>query len=123
MPLRLYDTLERRLHELTPMDGDTFRFYSCGPTVYGPAHIGNFRTFVLQDLFRRVVELGGVTTKHVRNITDVDDKTIRDSLKAGRPLREFTDGWKAQFHTDCTALNCLPPHIEIGKHTSELQSR
>ncbi len=114
MSLRLYDTLERRLHELSPMDGDTFRFYCCGPTVYGPAHIGNFRTFVLQDLFRRVMELGGVMTKHVRNITDVDDKTIRDSLKAGKSLREFTDGWKAQFHADCTALNCLPPHVEPG---------
>ena len=114
MPLRLFDTLERRLHELSPMDGETFRFYCCGPTVYGPAHIGNFRTFVLQDLFRRVLELGGVKTKHVRNITDVDDKTIRDSLKAGKSLREFTDGWKAQFHTDCTALNCLLPHIEPG---------
>jgi cysteinyl-tRNA synthetase len=114
MPLRLYDTLDRRLHELTPLDGDTFRFYCCGPTVYGPAHIGNFRTFVCQDIFRRVMELGGVKTKHVRNITDVDDKTIRDSLKSGKSLREFTDGWKAQFHSDCTALNCLPPHIEPG---------
>ncbi len=114
MPLHLYDTLERRLHELLPLDGDTFRFYCCGPTVYGPAHIGNFRTFVLQDLFRRVLELGGMKTKHVRNITDVDDKTIRESLRAGKSLREFTDGWKAQFHTDCTALNCLPPHIEPG---------
>lgn len=96
------------------MDGKTFRFYCCGPTVYGPAHIGNFRTFVLQDVFRRVMELGSVKTLHVRNITDVDDKTIRDSLKAGVSLKEFTDGWKAKFHADCTALNCLPPHIEPG---------
>ena len=114
MSLTLFDTLERRPHLLTPMDGQTFRFYCCGPTVYGPAHIGNFRTFVLQDLFRRVLELGGVATKHVRNITDVDDKTIRDSLKAGVPLKEFTDGWKAKFLADCTALNCLPPHVEPG---------
>ncbi len=114
MSLRLYDTLERRLHELSPMDGDAFRFYCCGPTVYGPAHIGNFRTFVLQDLFRRVLELSGVKTKHVRNVTDVDDKTIRDSLKAGKSLREFTDGWKTQFHADCRVLNLLPPHIEPG---------
>ena len=114
MPLRLFDTLERRLHELTPLDGGTFRFYCCGPTVYGPAHIGNFRTFVCQDIFRRVMELGGIPTKHVRNVTDVDDKTIRDSLKAGKSLREFTDGWKARFHADCAALNCLPPHVEPG---------
>ena len=114
MPLSLFDTLERRLHELSPMDGNTFRFYCCGPTVYGPAHIGNFRTFVLQDLFRRVLELGGVKTKHVRNITDVDDKTIRDAQKAGKPLQEFTDGWRDQFHADCAALNCRPPHVEPG---------
>jgi len=114
MPLRLYDTLERRLHELTPLDGGVFRFYCCGPTVYGPAHIGNFRTFVCQDIFRRVMELGGTATKHVRNVTDVDDKTIRDSLKSGQSLREFTDGWKAQFHADCRALHCLEPHIEPG---------
>lgn len=114
MSLRLFDTLERRLHELTPMDGATFRFYCCGPTVYGPAHIGNFRTFVMQDLLRRVLELGGIATKHVRNITDVDDKTIRDSQKAGQSLQEFTNRWRDQFHADCTALNCLPPHVEPG---------
>ncbi|HEX2748204.1 MAG TPA: cysteine--tRNA ligase, partial [Verrucomicrobiales bacterium] len=112
MPLRLYDTLDRSLHELSPMDGKTFRFYCCGPTVYGPAHIGNFRTFILQDVFRRVIELGGLTSLHVRNITDVDDKTIRDSLKAGISLKEFTEGWTVKFHRDCAALNCLPPHIE-----------
>ncbi len=114
MSLRLYDTLERRLHELSPMDGKCFRFYCCGPTVYGPAHIGNFRTFILQDVFRRVLEGGGTATKHVRNLTDVDDKTIRDSLKAGVSLREFTDGWRVKFHADCAALNCLPPHVEPG---------
>lgn len=114
MPLSLYDTMERRLHELQPMDGVTFRFYCCGPTVYGPAHIGNFRTFVVQDLFRRVMELGGIHTKHVRNITDLDDKTIRDSQKAGESLSAFTARWRDQFHADCRALNCLPPHIEPG---------
>lgn len=114
MPLRLYDTLDRSFHELTPMDGKTFRFYCCGPTVYGPAHIGNFRTFILQDVFRRVLELGGVPALHVRNITDVDDKTISNSLKAGVSLKEFTDGWTKRFHQDCAALNCLPPHIEPG---------
>ncbi len=114
MSLILFDTLERSLHKLSPMDGETFRFYCCGPTVYGPAHIGNFRTFVLQDLFRRVLELGGLKTMHVRNITDVDDKTIRDSLKTGQPLTEFTAHWRDKFHVDCRALNCLPPHVEPG---------
>ncbi|GAA5483751.1 cysteine--tRNA ligase [Haloferula sargassicola] len=112
--MRLFDTLSREVRELRPIDGSSYRFYCCGPTVYGPAHIGNFRTFVLQDVFRRVLETGGTRTLHVRNITDVDDKTIRGSQAAGQPLAEFTAGWKAKFHTDCEALGCLPPHIEPG---------
>ncbi|MBB5351998.1 cysteinyl-tRNA synthetase [Haloferula luteola] len=112
--MRLFDTLSRETRELRPLDGSTFRFYCCGPTVYGPAHIGNFRTFVLQDVFRRVLETGGTRTLHVRNITDVDDKTIRDSQAAGMPLKAFTDQWKDKFHADCKDLNCLPPHIEPG---------
>lgn len=110
--LRLHDTLSRDTRALVPLDGQTLRFYCCGPTVYGPAHIGNFRTFTAQDVFRRVIELGGTPTLHVRNITDVDDKTIRDSQKAGQTLIEFTQFWTRQFHADCAALNLLPPHIE-----------
>ncbi len=112
--MRLFDTLTRAERELHPIDGTTFRFYCCGPTVYGPAHIGNFRTFVLQDVFRRTLETSGIRTFHVRNITDVDDKTIRDSQKAGKSLKDFTDGWTEKFHADCGALACLPPHIEPG---------
>lgn len=114
MPLRLHDTLSREIRPLHPLDGRTLRFYCCGPTVYGPAHIGNFRTFTVQDVFRRVLELGGTPTLHVRNITDVDDKTIRDSQKAGQTLAEFTRHWTERFHADCAALNLLPPHIEPG---------
>ena len=110
--MRLFDTCSREFRPLTPLDGKVFRFYCCGPTVYGPAHIGNFRTFVLQDVLRRALELSGTPTLHVRNITDVDDKTIRDSGKAGQTLADFTSGWTRIFHGDCTALGCLPPHIE-----------
>lgn len=112
--MRLYDTLDRELKELRPLDGTTYRFYCCGPTVYGPAHIGNFRTFVLQDVFRRTLETGGMRTFHVRNITDVDDKTIRDSQAAGKTLTEFTAHWTGKFHADCEALGMLPPHVEPG---------
>ena len=112
--MRLFDTLSRTERELSPIDGSTFRFYCCGPTVYGPAHIGNFRTFVLQDVLRRTLETGGTRTLHVRNITDVDDKTIRDSQKAGKSLTEFTQGWTDKFHADCEKLGLLPPHIEPG---------
>ncbi len=93
-------------------DGKSLRFYCCGPTVYAAAHIGNFRTFVVQDVFRRVVELGGLRTKHVRNITDVDDKTIRNSQAQQTPLTEYTAKWTDKFHADCAALNCLVPHVE-----------
>mgnify|MGYP002628855627 FL=1 len=110
--VRLFDTLTRKVVPLEPVDGKSFRFYCCGPTVYGPSHIGNFRTFVVQDVLRRVLELGGMKTKHVRNITDVDDKTIRDSVAAGRTLSDFTAQWRDKFHEDCESLNCLKPHIE-----------
>lgn len=110
--LKLHDTLSRTDREVKPLDGKTLRFYCCGPTVYGPAHIGNFRTFVAQDVMRRVVEASGTATLHVRNITDVDDKTIRDSQKAGQSLTDFTRGWTEKFHADCASLNLLPPQVE-----------
>jgi cysteinyl-tRNA synthetase len=112
MILHLYDTLTRTTRPIAPTAGDTYRFYCCGPTVYGPAHIGNFRTFLIQDLFRRVLEMTGTPTLHVRNLTDVDDKTIRQSQAEGRTLNDFTQHWTDHFHTDCAALNLLPPHIE-----------
>ena len=110
----LFDTLSRSERNLSPIDGTTFRFYCCGPTVYGPAHIGNFRTFVIQDVLRRTLETGGTRTLHVRNITDVDDKTIRDSQAADQDLTSFTAGWTEKFHIDCEKLGLLPPHIEPG---------
>ena len=111
--MKLYDTQSRGLKEVN-LNGSEVRMYCCGPTVYGPAHIGNFRTFVLQDVMRRTLETGGMRTLHVRNITDVDDKTIRDSQKAGKSLTEFTAGWTKKFHADCEKLGLLPPHIEPG---------
>ena len=115
MSLQLYDTLSRKICSVRPMDGKTLRFYCCGPTVYGPAHIGNFRTFVMQDVFRRVVESSGVATRHVRNITDVDDKTIKKSQEEGRSLSEFTEAWTARFHEDVepSAVAHLPEQIDL----------
>jgi cysteinyl-tRNA synthetase len=114
MPIRLHDSLSRTLRELRPAQPDgVYRFYNCGPTVYAPAHIGNFRTFVVNDVLRRLLELefpGKV--KHVRNLTDVDDRTIGQTQKEKRPLAEITKKWTDIFHADCTALNCLPPNAE-----------
>jgi len=115
MPIRLYDSLTRSAKELKPAQADgIFRFYNCGPTVYAPAHIGNFRTFVVNDVIRRLLELefGQDKVKHVRNLTDVDDKTIKRARDEGRPLGDVTKQWTEKFHADCAALNCLPPHVE-----------
>lgn len=107
----IYNTLTRKKEELAPST-DTFRMYCCGPTVYGPAHIGNFRTFIVQDALRRTLECAGLKVKHVRNITDVDDKTIRESRKLGVTLKEFTAKWEKKFHEDCKELNMLAPTAE-----------
>ena len=115
MPIHLFDSLERTLKPLTPAHPDgVFRFYNCGPTVYAPAHIGNFRTFVVNDVLRRLLELefGANKVKHVRNLTDVDDRTIGQTQKGKRPLAEITKKWTDKFHADCDALNCLRPHAE-----------
>ena len=93
MAIKLFDSLKREIRELSPSHPDgVFRFYNCGPTVYAPAHIGNFRAFVVNDVLRRVLELefGPGKVKHVRNLTDVDDKTIKRSRDEGRPLAEVT---------------------------------
>jgi cysteinyl-tRNA synthetase len=114
MPIQLYDSLTRKLKPLAPSQPDgIFRFYNCGPTVYAPAHIGNFRTFVINDVLRRLLDLefpGKV--RHVRNLTDVDDRTIGQTQKEKRPLAEITKKWTDIFHADCDALNCLRPHHE-----------
>ncbi|MBI5692556.1 MAG: cysteine--tRNA ligase [Verrucomicrobia bacterium] len=115
MPIRLFDSLSRESRELRPSHPDgVFRFYTCGPTVYAPAHIGNFRTFVVNDVLRRLLELefGPDRVKHVRNLTDVDDRTIAQAKKENRPLAEITKKWTDKFHADCDALNCLRPHVE-----------
>ena len=112
MALYLHNTASGERERVYAADGEALRFYCCGPTVYGPAHIGNFRTFLVQDLFRRVVEVGGLPVHHVRNLTDVDDKTIREAAAAGEDLPTFTARWRDRFHEDAAALNLLPPREE-----------
>lgn len=111
-PIVLYDTMSRTLRELPPGKGGTFRFYVCGPTVYGPAHIGNFLTFIRFDVLYRLLKLAGYDPYYVRNITDVDDKTIQGALKEGLALEVFTDRWTRHFHEDCSRLNLLKPDEE-----------
>lgn len=112
MDFKLINTLSGKKETVYAEDNKNLRFYCCGPTVYGPAHIGNFRAFTTQDVFRRTAEALGLSTMHVRNVTDFDDKTIRKSQEEGKSLIEFTDYWKSAFHKDSMELNNLAPHIE-----------
>jgi cysteinyl-tRNA synthetase len=106
--LRLYNTLTRREEPFTPSQGNTVRMYTCGLTVYARGHIGNFRTFVALDVLRRALEFEGYAVKQVRNYTDVDDRTIVESVKAGQPLREYTQQFVTAFERDAAALGLEP---------------
>jgi len=122
MAIRLFDSLSRELRELHPSHPDgVFRFYNCGLTVYAAAHIGNFRTFVINDVLRRllILEFGADKVHYVRNLTDVDDKTIRRSREEGRSLGEVTREWTGKFHADCAALNCLPVPAEFEPRAAD----
>jgi cysteinyl-tRNA synthetase len=102
--VRLYNTLTRREEPFTPSQGKTVRMYTCGLTVYARGHIGNFRTFVALDVLRRALEFEGYGVQQVRNYTDVDDRTIVESIKSGRPLREHTQQFVEAFERDAAAL-------------------
>ena len=111
--LKLYNTLSREIEDIVPVNSDNkLRIYCCGPTVYNYAHIGNFRTFLVQDLLHRMLKICGYDVIFVRNITDVDDKTIKNSIISHVSLKEFTEKWTKIFHEDMLALNILPPTIE-----------
>ncbi|MBA2270343.1 MAG: cysteine--tRNA ligase [Chthoniobacterales bacterium] len=106
MGLRVFSTYSRELEEFRSLakDGRAVKMYTCGPTVYSYAHIGNFRAYLFEDLLQRHLELRGFKVHRVMNITDVDDKTIRGSQEAGLPLSEFTESFKRVFFEDLDAL-------------------
>jgi cysteinyl-tRNA synthetase len=108
--MRLFNTLTRREEAFSPSRDDTVRMYTCGLTVYARGHIGNFRTFVVCDVLRRALKYeAGFGMRHVMNFTDVDDRTIAESRKAGVPLREYTDRFIEAFRTDAAALGLEQP--------------
>ncbi len=106
MALRFFNTYSRELEEFRPLDpeGRAVKMYTCGPTVYDHAHIGNFRAYLFEDLLQRHLELRGYKVHRVMNITDVDDKTIRGSQEAGVPLAQFTETFKKSFFEDLDTL-------------------
>jgi cysteinyl-tRNA synthetase len=105
---RLYNTLTRQVEPFAPADGRTVRMYTCGPTVYNPAHLGNFRTFLLGDLTRRVFKLRGWQVHQVMNLTDVDDKIIKRALEQGKTISEVTAPVAEIFHQDREYLRIQP---------------
>jgi len=109
--LRLKNTLTRALEEFKPLEENVVRIYACGPTVYDFGHIGNFRTFVAVDLLRRYLKYLGYAVHHVMNITDVEDKIIRDMREQGKSLREFTDFYTEEFLKDVDLLNIQRPEL------------
>ena len=109
--LRLYNTLTRRVEPFAPAEGDTVRIYSCGPTVYNPAHLGNFRTFLFVDLLRRVLRLRSWRVKQVMNLTDVDDKIIRRAAEQGKTIREVTEPVTEIFFQDRDYLRIEPAEL------------
>jgi len=109
--LKLYNTLTNSKDEFQPLEDNLVRLYTCGPTVYDYAHIGNFRTFVFQDFLRRYLKYRGYRLLHVMNITDVDDRIIQLSREQGVSLKEFTTRYTEAFLEDSRTLSITPPDI------------
>jgi cysteinyl-tRNA synthetase len=112
MALRLYNTLSRKVEPFEPLQAGQVSLYTCGPTVYNYAHIGNFRTFLFEDLLRRWLEASGYQVLHIMNLTDVDDRTIAAAREKGVSLREQVDPFVRAFQEDRDWLRILPAHEE-----------
>src|SRR5437868_2532786 len=131
MPLRLYNTMSNQVEEFRPLRNNEVRMYACGPTVYDYGHIGNFRTFVAVDLLRRFLLQSGYKVRHVMNITDVDDKIIRNSARDGVTVQQYTAKFIQAFLDDSTTLSIEPPilvranaHIDtMAKCSAELEKK
>jgi cysteinyl-tRNA synthetase len=122
MSLQLHNTLTQSVEPFAPLADNTVKMYTCGPTVYDYAHIGNFRTFVFYDLLRRWLRASGFTLDHVMNITDVDDKIIRNAVARNQSLRDYTDIYTQAFLDDCATLRLeRPEHIvRATDHINEM---
>lgn len=124
MSLHFFNTLSRTEEEFRASDpsGKRVSLYCCGPTVYNYAHIGNFRTFIFQDVLRRLLESHDYDVQHVMNITDVEDKIIRTVRETGEALPSLTRRFEAAFLEDLAALGCLSPKIlpRATEHISDI---
>ncbi len=122
MPLRFYNTLTQELEPFHPLQDNTVRMYTCGPTVYNFVHIGNFRTFTFQDILRRWLKYRGYKLSHVMNVTDVDDKIIKNAAKEHKSIEEYTSVYTRAFFEDAAALRLQQPeHVAPAtKHISAM---
>src|SRR5438270_9760148 len=111
MSFRLFNTLSGKVEEFQPIQDKQVRMYACGPTVYDYGHIGNFRTFVAVDILRRYLRQSGYYVCHVMNITDVDDKIIRNAAQAGVQMKQSTSKYETAFLEDASALNIEQPEL------------
>jgi cysteinyl-tRNA synthetase len=120
--IRLQDTLTGETRDFVPLDGRRARIYSCGPTVYGPAHIGNFRSFLFADLLVRFLRWRGIDVTWVMNITDIDDKIIRGAAAAGIGIDELAERYLARFLEDADALRMTRPDVlpRATEHVPEI---
>jgi len=120
--LRFYNSLGRRVEPFEPLQPGRVRMYTCGPTVYDRAHIGNFRTFVWEDLLRRWLRVSGYDVEQVMNVTDVDDKTIRAAVERGVPLSDVTRPVEEQFFEDWETLGLEPVehHPRATEHVDDM---
>ncbi|WP_263380464.1 cysteine--tRNA ligase [Granulicella paludicola] len=119
MAFELFNTLSGTVQPVFASDGKALRFYCCGPTVYDYGHIGNFRTFLHVDVLRRTARLNGLGLHHVMNITDVDDKIIRNALAAGKPIGEYSAKYEKAFFEDLDALGIERPE-DIARATDNI---
>jgi cysteinyl-tRNA synthetase len=121
MPLRLYNTMSGKVEEFRTLTDNEVRMYACGPTVYDYGHIGNFRTFVAVDILRRYLRQSGFKLRHAMNITDVDDKIIRNSAQAGVSVKQYTAKFEKAFLEDSATLNIEQPIlVRATEHIEEM---
>jgi cysteinyl-tRNA synthetase len=121
MPLRLYNTLSGKIEDFHPLDDSRVRMYACGPTVYDYGHIGNFRTFIAVDLLYRFLRQSEYDVRYVMNITDVDDKIIRNSARDGVSVQQYTAKFIQAFLDDSTTLSIEPPVlVRATEHISAM---
>ena len=122
MALRFFNTLSQQVEPFSPMDGNTVRMYTCGPTVYNYVHIGNLRTFTFQDILRRWLRTRGYTLNHVMNITDVEDKIIRSAMQEKKSIQEYTQVYEKAFLEDAALLRLQQPErlVRATEHIPEM---